>query len=44
MPPVKPTKAKFDPTVLGILMGNDVVKVFAGTVRSVMVMVSVEAL
>jgi hypothetical protein len=30
--------------VAGILIGKDVVNVFAGTVRSVMVMVNVEAL
>lgn len=38
VPPVNPTNAVFAPTVAGMLIGNDVVNVFAGTVRSEIVM------
>jgi hypothetical protein len=41
VPPVKPTNATFPPTVAAILIGNDVVNVFAGVVVSVIVIVRV---
>ena len=41
VPAVKPTNAVFPPTVAGMLIGHDVVKVSAGTAVSVMVMLSV---
>ena len=41
VPPVKPTKAVFAPTVAGMLIGKEVVKVLAGTVKSEIVMLRV---